>query len=61
MPPTENDNPKPRPTKRLSPSELRFIGTVHQFEVLLQLQLLVLEGRLGGPRDGAKMRRPDER
>ena len=48
----DDNNPKPRPTRRLSPSEIRFVGTVRQFRILLHLQCLVLEGRLGGPYDG---------
>jgi hypothetical protein len=56
MPPATTDddheNHPDRPMRRLSPSEIRFVGTVRQFRILLHLQCLALEGRLGGPYDG---------
>lgn len=45
--------------RRLSPSEVEFVGSVRQFRILLHLQCLVLEGRLGGPYDGEAYQ-PDE-
>ena len=60
MPPIENDNERSDPRmRRLAPSEIRFRGTVRQFRLLLQLQVLALEGRIGGPNDG-KALQPDQ-
>ena len=46
-----NNNPHDPRTRRL-PASFRWYGSVRMFRRLLYLQMLVLEGRIGGPYDG---------
>jgi hypothetical protein len=51
---TDDDNnnlPDDLRTRRL-PASLHWYGSVRMFRRLLYLQMLVLEGRIGGPYDG---------
>ena len=50
-----------RPTRRLPPDGIRWVGTVGELHALLELQRRVLLGELGGRRDGMKVQPPDRR
>jgi hypothetical protein len=63
MPPAttddDNENQPDRPMRRL-PDNYRWYGSVRMFRRLLVWQMLVLEGRVGGPNDGGEAYQPDE-